>query len=141
MNLITEKLPQGHPVTAMPGNAAFGLEPFQVAGKEHSEVNTRRNRGTSGFRKKRGTFLFQPDIKPIVIEKTVESRVKGMATTWGQVAMSDPERKLFVFSAFTDGHGEKPLLCDNVVAACYPFCHFIQALSMAKKEFFSGLLG
>lgn len=104
MELAAQKFPQRHAVAAMPGNCAFGGKAFQVADKEHSEVDPRRNGRAADLGKIGSAFQLQPGIKTVVVEKMVEPGVKRVAAPGRQVAVGYPERLLFGFLAFANGH-------------------------------------
>jgi hypothetical protein len=104
VEFVTEKVSQGHPILAVPGDAAFGRKTFQVTEEEHPEINPGRDRGPAAFGEERPAFLLKPRIETVFIEKPVEFCVKRVTASRNEVCMGDPERLLFGFLTLADCH-------------------------------------
>ena len=100
------KFPQRHAVATMPGDCAFGGKAFKVADKEHPEVDAGRNRRPADFGEIRSAFQLQPGVEIVIVEETVETRVKRVSASGRQVAGGYPEWLLLGFLAFPNGHGD-----------------------------------
>jgi len=77
---VVEKNPQRHPIPSMPGDEAFGREPFQVTDEKHPGIYAVRYRRTTTF----GEIGGEPVVDPVIVEKTGSAGYKRYGRCWMQ---------------------------------------------------------
>jgi hypothetical protein len=129
--LEPQELTNRKAVCTSPGDTSLGLNAFEVANQEHSEVNARRNSMPAPYLAVVGlTELLDPLIEACFGKQAIEFGIEGMSVRTGKIVSSDKEILLLNWLTPTECHR----------AFLHDVCDHRQKGS-AKPGFFNRLLG